>query len=191
MATLGPLKLSSIDAEEGLKQLDVIADAMRAISEVGVKLPGKPQNGFDGMVPTALTTLDDDELGDLLQQLHVWCGFIETEFAKAESELEVSKAQLEFIESKVRITIRAMQEGRMTVQDKVDATRTDERVSQAHSKYLFHFTKFNVLKSLRNMSQRAWETVSRRITQRGQDIERMRRGETVGNQTPLRNPFKR
>lgn len=191
MPTLGPLTLTTIDPDTGLKQLDVMGDAMRALSEAGITLPTKPTNGFNGIIPSSITDLGDDELGDLLQQFSNWCGFVGAEFAKAESELEVAKAQLDFIQSSVRIALKVQQEGRMTVQDKTDAMRNDVRVSSAHSKYLFHFTKFNVLKSLKDMSQRSWETVSRRITQRGQDIERMRRGETVGNQSPLRNPFRR
>jgi hypothetical protein len=192
--TLGSLNLTTIDPDTGLKQLDVIEDAMRSLYESGIVLPSKPQNGFNGTIPASLTDLGDDELGDLLQQLSNWCGFIGAEFAKAESELEVAKAQLEFIQSSVRIALKAHHDGRMTVQDKTDAMRNDVRVSAAHSKYLFHFTRYNVLKSLKEMAQRSWETVSRRITQRGQDIERMRRVETVANQvnqSTLRNPFRR
>lgn len=193
MPSLGPLKITTIDADTGLKQLDVVNDALRSIAEAGIPFPGRPISGFDGTLPKTLTELDDDQLGDLLQQLNIWCGFVEAEYAKTESELEVAQSQFEFIQSHVRIALKVQQEGRMTVQDKTDAMRNDERVSAAHSKYLFHFTKFNVLKSLRNTSQRSWETVSRRITQRGQDIERMRRGETVNSPSPLaaRNPFRK
>ena len=193
MPSLGQIKVTAIDAETGIKQLDVVTDALRSIAEAGLQFPTKPTNGFDGTVSKAITDLDDDELGDMLQKLNVWCGFVEAEDAKTESELEVAQAQYEFIQSHVRIALKYTQEGRMTTQDKTDAIRNDERVSTAHSKYLFHFTKFNVLKALRNTSQRSWETVSRRITQRGQDIERLRRGETVNSPSPLtaRNPFKR
>lgn len=190
MPALGPINLSTpLDPDVGLKQLDVVADALRSIASAGIYLPAKPTSDFDGTIPP-LANLSDDELGDLLNKVSNWCGFVETELSQVESALEVSKSQLEFLQSNVRIALRAHAEGRMTVQDKTDAMNNDERIAAAQSKYLFHFTKYNVLKSIRNMAQRGWETVSRRITQRGQGIDRMKRGENITS-TPIRTPFKR
>lgn len=189
MPALPPLNMNQTDAETGLKQLDVTTDALRSLVEMGFALPSKPKNGFDGTLPP-LSELGNEALGDLLQQLSDWIGFVDGEFAKVEGELEVSKAQYEFIQANVRIQLKSL-EGKMTVQDKTDNTYNDKRVSEAHSRYLFNFTKFNILRALRNKAQRNWETVSRNITQRGQDVDRMRRGENVGSTPALTNRFRR
>lgn len=191
MPSLPPLNMLQTDAETGLKQLDVVSDAIRSLTEIGITFPVKPKNGFDGTLPP-LSDVDDDELGDLLQQLNEWIGFVEVEFAKVEGELEVSKAQYEFIQANVRIFLKSNGEGKMTVQDKTDAMRNDKRVADAHSRYLFNFTKYNILRALRNKSQGAWDTVSRRITQRLAEKDRSKRGENVmGATSPLTTRFRR
>lgn len=189
MPALPPLNMNHTDAETGLKQLDVTTDALRSLAEMGFVLPSKPKNGFEGTLPS-LSNLGNEELGDLLQQFNEWIGFVDGELAKVEGEVEVSKAQYEFIQANVRIQLKSI-EGKMTVQDKADNTLNDRRVSEAHSRYLFNFTKFNILRSLRNRAQRGWETVSRNITQRGQDVDRMRRGENVGSTPLIGNRFRR
>lgn len=191
MPTLPPLNLSQSDAEAGLKRLDVVQDALRSIVESGLPLPTRVAGTFDG-THGQLSQLGDDALGDLLQQLSEWIGFIENEFAIVEGEVDVAKAQLEFIQANVRIALKANTESRMTMQDKSDLMLNDQRVLDAQAKYLFYFTKANILRALRNKATRAWDSVSRRISQRIAERDRMKRNENVTS-TPstMRSPFRR
>ena len=80
----------------------------------------------------------------------------------------------------------------MTMQDKSDLMLNDQRVLDAQAKYLFYFTKANILRALRNKATRAWDSVSRRISQRIAERDRMKRNENVTS-TPstMRSPFRR
>lgn len=189
MPTLPQLSITSIDADTGVKQLDVVEDALQSLIDAGIVRTKRPREEFENLPP--ITQLDDTSLGLALQNFQEWVGFLNYELAVEESRLETSKAQHEFIQSSIRIALKAS-EGRMTVQDKTDIMRNDARVSEAHSKYLYHYTKYNILKSLRDRAQSAWETVSRRITQRSMEVDKFKRGENVSSMpASLRSPFRR
>lgn len=179
MPTLPQLSLTSVDADTGVKQLDVVEDAMQSIFRSGIVPVPRPEREMDPHLPP-LTHMNDAQLTTAMEDYQHWAGFLTYELAIVESQLETSKAQYEFIQSSVRIALKAS-EGRMTVQDKTDVMRMDTKVSQAHSKYLFNYTKYNILKALRDRAQAGWDTISRRITQRQYELEKARRGENVAS----------
>lgn len=167
------------DLAVGSRRLNVYEDALRAITERGLSLAGPPR-GYKGEMPQELTSLDDEHLGDLLNNLSAWCAFVECELAKAAASKESAQANLDFIQARVRMALRSDSEGRkLTVQDKNDSVTTDPRVVEAQSQALFRDHVYTLTKTLRDKSQRDWETVSRRITQRGQEVERMKRESNV------------
>jgi hypothetical protein len=197
MATLGRLDPSPpASLEDGTQKLNVFNHALQTVlNAVGGPLPGPPANGFRGEMPDQITMIDDEALGNLLNNLSQWCGFLEVEYAKARTQRDQASAMLDFVKARVRIGLKTDPEtGRkMTVSDKNDLVETDERVIDATSQMLYIETVYSLTKVLYDKAQRDWETASRRITQRGQSIDRGRRENSVGGFQPGqgRSPFRR
>lgn len=178
--TLGKLDMRPPeDPETGASQLDVHNDALAHVQSKGIQMPALPSNGFQGVMPIDLTSLDDDELGDLLNNLSQYCGYIDVELSVAQIKLETAKAQYDFIYARVRVGVKANTEGKMTDRDRTDLVVTDPRVVRAQAAMLYAEATYRLTKNIRDQVQRNWDTVSRRITQRGQEIERMRRETNV------------
>lgn len=191
MPTLGPINLTEAkDADVVLKQFDVVDDAKRAVLDKGFIFAKKPTNGFDGQMPRDLTALDDDELGDLLNQLNEWIGWADGEMVAAKLAMDTAQAKVDFLQSHVRLQVRSSGE-KMTGPDKLDMMKNDRRVIDAEARLLFCTGVYDMIRSLVNRAQKSWDTASRRITQRGQDIDRMKRGESVSNMNPIRSPYRR
>lgn len=184
MPSLGAVRIAEpMDIEVGLKQLDVAEDVQRAVMEKGYLIQNRPGSGFIGILPDSITTLDDDELGELLNKLSGWGAYVQSDLVAAETKMQVVKEQLEFIQSQIRIAVRA-QEGKMTAQDKTDMMNTHPKVVEAKARYIYCYSYYEYVKAIRDKAQKDWETVSRRITQRGQGIDRARRAESVANVNP-------
>jgi hypothetical protein len=190
--TLGRIEMRPpVDPDEGKMKLDVYNDALAHIQSQGLSLPTLPTNGYRGTMPQDITSLDDDELGDLLNNLAQYCGYVESELAGAQTKLDTAKAQYEFIYARVRVGIKATAEVKMTDRDRTDLVVTDPRVLEAHTKMLYSEAAYRLIRNIREQAQRNWETVSRRITQRGQEIERMRRENNVAGVPTQGRTFKR
>lgn len=171
------------DLEVGIKRLHVYDDVLSAISGKGLVMPSLPGNGFNGELPGELTLLNDNQLGDLLSKLATYCGYVDTELAKASVERDIAKYALEFVRAKIRLSIKSSVEtqGKLTTKDKDDLVETDPRVVEATSRAIYTDAVYSITKTILNMAERSWDTVSRRITQRGQDIERSKREVNVSN----------
>ena len=174
----------------GAKRLDVYQDALTQVQSRGIIAPTLPSSGYKGEMPQDLTGLDDDDLGDLLNNLSQYTGYVESELAQAQAKLDSAKAQFEFTYARVRIGVKLSVEGRLTDRDKTDLVITDPRVVEAQAKVLFTESIYRLTRTIRDQAQRNWETVSRRITQRGQEVERMKREHNVaGIQAPQTGRF--
>jgi hypothetical protein len=175
--TLGRLDLRPPeDLETGLQRLKSFEDALRSVQALGVSEPGLPLSGFRGEMPREITALDDEQLGDLLNNLSQWCGYIEFEYAKARAAKDEAEAQLEFAKARTRIAIKFDDDGKkLAAKDKDDRVTIDPKVVECTQRMLYTHTVYALTQVLREKSQRDWETVSRRITQRGQAIDRMKR----------------
>jgi hypothetical protein len=149
-------------------------------------------------MPQDLTELGDDELGDLLNNLSQYCGYAEYQLALASVARDEAEARLDYISARVRIGIkanhaelRAEGEGKLTEKDKNDLVETEPRVVAARSESLYADASYHLIKVIRDKTQRDWETVSRRITQRGQEVERMRREANVSHVPTAARTFRR
>lgn len=183
MANTGSLgRLNERPSEElevGKTKLWVYDDAVQEIQRKGIVLPSSAVAGFHGEMPQDITSLDDNDLGDLLSKTSEYCGYVEAELAKAKTALNSATARLEFVKAKVRLQVKANATGRLTNSDKNDLVTTDVDVVHAASVALYHEAIYDLTKTTCNRAQRNWETISRRITQRGQEVERMRRETNV------------
>jgi hypothetical protein len=143
-------------------------------------------------LPEDLTTLSDDQLGDLLSVLGQWVGYIDQQLANTDGQRKSADAYLTFIQARARIEIKQRStEKRMTTQDKNDMMETSPTVLDAKDKAMFWESTYRLTKSLRDSVQLAWETVSRRITQRGQEVDRMRRENNVAGIPSAVRTFRR
>lgn len=178
--SLGNLELrSQEDLSIGVRRLDVYQDALTQVQSRGIIAPVPPASGYRGGMPQDLTALDDDELGDLLNNLSQFTGYVESELAQSQAKLDAAKAQFDFTYASVRLEVKKAAQGRITDRDKTDLVITDLRVVEAQAKVLYSESVYRLTRTIREQAQRNWETVSRRITQRGQEIERMKRDHNV------------
>lgn len=191
--SLGPIGFGPPeDVDEGARALDVYQDAMAHVQSRGINSPVLPASGYRGEMPQDLTSLDDDELGDLLNNLSQFTGYVESELAQAQAKLDSAKAQYEYIYAGTRLKVKAGSEGRLTDRDKTDLVVTHPSVRDAQAKVLYAESIYRLTRTIREQAQRNWETASRRITQRGQEVERMKREHSVaGIQMPQGRSFRR
>jgi len=171
------------ELDTGAKRLDVYQDALTQVQSRGIIAPSLPTSGYRGEMPQDITSLDDNDLGDLLNNLSQYTGYVESELAQAQAKLDSAKAQFDFTYARVRIGVKMSMEGRLTDRDKTDLVVTDPRVVEAQARVLYSESVYRLTRTIREQAQRNWETVSRRITQRGQEVERMKREHNVAGIT--------
>jgi hypothetical protein len=179
------------DLEEGSRQLHVSQAAIQHVASRGIPLPNPPATGYRGEMPPTLTSLDDVQLGDLLNNVAQWLAYLDGQLAIAEADRMSAKSDLEFRKSRIRMAIKAHGEKRMTLTDKNDLTITDPRIIEAESRHLYTEAIYSMMRAARNKAQQDWETVSRRITQRGQEVERMKREANVAGAPAMARTFTR
>jgi hypothetical protein len=161
-----------------------VQDGLDAVGKKGIVHAGRPQ-GVTGELPADLSSLDDTKLGDLLNTLSRWCGYLDTEFTVAGANKKQAEIHLAKTMARVRLGLKVDSDGKkLTDQDKNDRVECDPRVVEASYKELFHYTIWSVIKGERDKAQKDWDTVSRFITLRGQDVNRTRREVNVAG-TPL------
>lgn len=146
---------------------------------LGIPIPPKPA-GQIADLPRDVTSLNDDQLGNLMAAYSQWITYIDYQLAIADGQREAAETYLTYIQARVRIEIKSRQGSeKRTVQDKNDIMETNDKVVAAKEKYVFWESTYRLTKSLRDSAQLAWDTVSRRITQRGQEVDRTRRESNV------------
>lgn len=147
--------------------------------QLGVPTLYRPQDAVS-ILPKDLTALSDDQLGNLLNTTGQWVNYIDYQLANADGERQSAEAYLTYIQARVRLAIKARSgEKKPTTQDKNDVMETNAQVIEAREKSMFWEATYRLTKSLRDGVQLAWDTISRRITQRGQEVDRMRRETNV------------
>lgn len=168
---------------------NVFGEAMEAIRVKGLTLPSVPANGYRGDMPSDLSHLDDESLGNLLYNLSSYLGFVQAELVKARCEMDISNTTLDQVRAQIRNRIRERGNdvyGKLAAKDKDDLVEIHPDVVAAKRRALYTEAINSFTHTIRDMYQRHWETVSRRITQRGQEIDRMKREgyvSSIPNQT--------
>lgn len=192
--TLGQIeRLEPESLDTGVGALQVSEDAIRRVVELGLPMPQLSADGYRGEMPAELTSLDDEGLGDLLSKLSTFIGYVDSETTKANIAFRASEAKLDFVKARVRIGLKAMVAtlGRLTTKDKDDIIETDPRVVDARSEALYTESVFLLSRSILKKAERDWDTVSRRITQRGQEVERMKRESNLAGVPQSARTFRR
>lgn len=181
--TLGKVELlPPADLDQDISKFNIVDSAMMLVQQrTGGLIPNSPP-GYAGTMPPDITLLDDNGLGQLLNVVGQWCSYLDFQVARADSERMAAEASLTYIRARIRLALKAQNDGKkLTVQDKNDKVDTDPRVVQATSQSMYAESIYKITKTIRDKAQLDWETVSRRITQRGQEVDRMRRESQVSN----------
>src|SRR5688572_21302819 len=100
-------------------------------------------------LPADLTALSDDQLGQLLNVLGQWVGYIDQQLANSDSQRNSADAYLTYIQARVRIELKSRTEKKMTTQDKNDIMETNPQVVDAKNKAMFWESTYRLVKSLR------------------------------------------
>lgn len=137
---------------------------------------------YQGTLPPDLTALTDDELGTLLGRLTEWSTYVGFQLAMSDSNLTAAKKNLEVVEAKLRIQFKYDEENkRRSNPERDDYVHVDKRYVEANGEVLYWETIYRYERAIHINAENAFASVSRRITQRGQDVERERRTGGVGN----------
>lgn len=191
MATLPPLPAISSEAlDASIRSLNVVNNVVQALMQRGLTPPGRPE-GFNGELPPNISHLDDGALGELLGKMSEYGGFVEAVLAEA----AVNKEQAEEIFNQTRaglmVDLMGAPRGKMNAEEKSSYVDCDPRTVQARSNFLYWKTYHTLTKVVVDRVQRNWDTVSRRITQRGQEVDRMVRGNSMNGRPTHNLTFRR
>lgn len=180
--------------EVGLADLENIIETCKAnLAAKGFVEPPQPmimtQAGmvpFTGALPPNLPDLTDEQLGVLLGQLSAWAAYVGYHLSVTDMVSNVCKEQLEDTSANLRILYKLDEENRKrTEQERKDMMRIDSRFSKANVRYRYYDSYYEIVKSINEAAIQNYAAVSRRITQRGQDVERDRRSAAIGQSPPV------
>lgn len=189
---------NELTVQEGLDIYKTSADqALAELSRKGFAPPPMPMyqtahgmQPYRGEVPADITTMSDDQLGTCLGRLSEWNAYVQFQLAEADSQLLAAKADLALVEAKLRIAYKVDEEGKKRSNpERDDHVGVDVLYLSANSKMVYWETMYRYTKAIALATESAFATVSRRITQRGQEMERERRNQGVPHIPPQGRVF--
>jgi hypothetical protein len=183
--------INEISLEEGIqKYQESAASAFDLLYQREFPMPEPPTchskegvKPYRGELPSDLTSLSDNDLGTYMGLLTEWNNYVQTQLAEADTKLAEVRAIMELTEAKLRILYTRDPDGKKRSNPERDDLMTaDRRYVEARSRVLHWETVYKYIKAIANSAENAFSAVSRRITQRGQEIDRMnRQGHVSGN----------
>jgi hypothetical protein len=137
---------------------------------------------YQGHVPTNLPEMTDNELGYYMGLLSEWNNYVQQQLAESSVNFTKAKAILEHVEANLRIAYQIDEnDKKRSNPERDDYMTSDRRYAEAKSNLLYWDTLYTSIKAIANSAEQAFAAVSRRITQRGQEIDRTNRvGGTTG-----------
>lgn len=182
---------TEISLEEGIqKYQESASNAYDLLYQRGFPMPEPPHyhskegvRPYRGELPPDLTALSDDQLGTYMGLLTEWNNYVQTQLAEADTKLAEVKAIMELTEAKLKILYARDVDGKKRSNPERDDLMTaDRRYVDARSQVLHWETVFKYIKAISNSAENSFSAISRRITQRGQEIDRAKRdGHVNGN----------
>jgi hypothetical protein len=193
MSGIGSLNLlAPASIEQGVASLSVAQQALEEVTKRGFRFPSLPQQTYQGVLPPNIVQMTDEQIGSLLNEIATWTSYAETQLSLAKQSRNEMEGKLGFIRARIRVALKASDDHRkLSNPDKDDIVNTDPRVLQAQRDFLYTEAVYDYTKQFVSAAQRDWDTVSRRITQRGQEVERSRRGENISNIPVSSSAFRR
>lgn len=178
-----------ISLAEGLELYESkMASALANINQKGFVSPAPPQVAtaagpqyFRGELPTDVTALTDDQLGTFMGLLSAWNDYVQHQLAEADTQLSKAKSSQALVEANLRIMYQKDAEGKKRSNpERDDYVGIDRRFIDAQSSTLYWETMWRYTKAVANAAEQSFNTISRRITQRGQEVDRGRREGNAG-----------
>lgn len=181
---------NSISLEDGIQLYEQRAQqalALLASKGFGTPTPPMVSSGvgmmpYQGHLPANLPELNDDQLGYYLGLLTEWNNYVQNQLAEVSVHLTKVNEILEHVEAKLRIAYgRDEEDKKRTVSERDDYMKVDRRYLEANGNVIYWETLHTHIRAIANSSEQAYAAVSRRITQRGQEIDRGNRSNNVQN----------
>lgn len=181
---------NEISLEEGIRLYEERAQQAIALLHqkgFGQRVPPQIQTNsgmmpYQGTLPTNLPELTDDQLGYYMGVLTEWNAYVQDQLAQANVQYAKAKAIIEHVEAKLRIAYaRDEEDKKRSNPERDDFMKADRRYLESNSNLIYWETLYTHIKAIANSADQAFSAVSRRITQRGQEIDRGNRGNTVAN----------
>lgn len=157
--------------EDTLEEFQAKEHAVAQIRRAKLPFPRRPTDE-DGKeltprLPNDLSAATSDKLSRLITQFTALADYASVAAAEADIELSVAEHVYEYVQS----TVRLGKSG--TVQDKADKTNIDPQVKAAAQHYYNALALSKLTTQLLRAYERDISTISREITRRGQDQDRV------------------
>lgn len=179
--------------DEGLAKFDnELVAALAKLKQQGFYMPHPPaynQSGvvtyYRGELPHDLAEQSDASLGWYLSMLSTWNAYVQTQLAEADLNRTITREKLEFLKAKLNVAMIGYKHGNKTLNvGQVKAVvESDPRYVEINCNLVYHEAIYKMVKAAAEAAETNWWTVSRRITQRGQELERDRRTPPARNST--------
>ncbi len=180
---------AEMSLEEGVSLYRQSAEAaLKATQQKGFISPPAPcyvgphgnQIQYMGEIPTDLTTLTDDQLGWYMGLLSEYNGYVQFQLAEADANVTAAKAEETFVEASLRLSYKKDDEDKKRSNpERDDCVQTDRRYVEVHARTVYYEAYWRIAKAIALRAEQNFNAISRRITQRGQDVERDRRNHGV------------
>jgi hypothetical protein len=181
---------NKVDLEDGQNLYRIKDTVVAEFQRRGFTIPSAPivsgpdgrPAAYQGEIPPDLTILSDQHLGQYLSLLSGWLAFTGIQMAMAQMENTIAKSQLEFAEATIRLSYKYDEDHKKrTVQERDDMVHCDRRYIEAHKTFIYLDSFCTLVELVHKSAEQNYNAVSRRITQRGQEIDRGGRNNNVGN----------
>lgn len=167
--------------------------ALNTFSQMGFGIATPPSvqsvagpTPYTGHVPSNLPELNDTELGHQMGLLSEWNSYVQQKLAETSVQLMKAKAILEHVEANLRIAYQVDESDKKRSNPERDDYMTcDNRFVDAKSGVVYWDSLYISIRAVANSAEQAFAAVSRRITQRGQEIDRGDRTGATTKQTNL------
>lgn len=182
-------QVGNLSLEEGLDRYDVkLQEALSRLTNSGFYLPQAPsyanQMGifteYRGDIPADVTTLTGDQISWYMSMLASWTSYVGAKLAEADINAASTKEKLEFLIAKLSSALIGAKRGNKTLSNSGinSIVCCDPRYVEIQSKLIYYQASYKMLRAVAKSAEHNWETLSRRITQNGQELDRGRRSPT-------------
>lgn len=136
---------------------------------------------YNGHIPQDLTALDDRWLGYYLGLLSGWMDYVQQELASAQGASTVADAKLELVNARLLMIHKKEGDKKRPEAERKAMVLIDRRYVEAQSEAIYYETFYRHVKAIATNAEQNYSAISRRISQRQQDVERQKRSIGVNN----------
>lgn len=171
--------------DEGLRAYDIsLKQALENIRSSNFYLPEPPMindggiiTPYRGEIPSDITSESDQRLAWYLSMLSTWNNYCQTKTAEADINKSNLKEKLLFLDAKLSSALYGEKQGKklLTNPQIAAVVRCDKRYIEINQLLMYWSALYRMARAMSESSAGNWNTISRRITQRGQDLDRDKR----------------